>query len=138
MRVALAMIADTATVREGLLHALGLGINNVGRESFPSPFNAVIVIALERRPEDSGVVEVPVRAEIRAKDSPDGEPIFEMGGTISFDNPTVDRSFYIPLVIESQGATIPSPGGYQVTITAGDLPAIEFPFDAIELPGESQ
>ena len=135
------MLADSATVREGLLHALGLGINHIGRESFPSALNAVIVVALERRPEDDGVVELHVRAEVRSLDSTSEQLVFEADGSLRFDSARVERSFYVPIVLESQAAMIPGPGAYEVKITIGKLDQVDFQFFAEPLapaPGEAE
>ena len=47
MRLAMAILADAANIREGMLNVLSAGVSEMWRKDFPAPFGAVLPLLIE-------------------------------------------------------------------------------------------
>ncbi len=111
-----AMLTDFATVREGLLHILGGGINRLWREKFPAKMGVTLAILLEIHPTEANRQHT---MNIVLQDE-DGRRLAEVNADFQVGrNPESVRrgeQIVMPLAISLQQMTIPSPGAYSVEI----------------------
>jgi hypothetical protein len=111
-----AMLCDSATVREGLLHVLGGGINRLWREEFPSQMAATLAMVLDIHPSET---ELPHSLMVSLRDE-DGMRLgevgtdFNLGRNLGASRP--GENIVLPLVISLQTMEIPRPGAYSVDI----------------------
>jgi hypothetical protein len=126
-----ALLADAATVRDGLLHMLGGCITQVGRESFPAPLGITVafVLRIDRsEPEDTNLM---VEIEF-----PDGSVQPLIGGVLPAVPEWDDRSppAHVPIAIPLQGLAIPEPGRYRIVFKLNDEEVTDLPFVALQGP----
>lgn len=111
-----AMLCDFATVREGLLHILGGGINRLWREEYPAPLGVTLALLFEVHPTE---MDSEHTLEVVMIDA-DGKEI----GNVSADfaiapDPGASRpgeTLILPLVVPLQQVILPQPGAYSVEI----------------------
>ncbi len=111
-----ALLCDAATVREGLLHILGGGINRLMRKKFPAPLGCVLAMVLEVEAEDIGKKHAVV---LEIKDEND-EQIAKIGADMQMGSekglPANVETLNVPLVLSLQGVGVPKSGEYTVNI----------------------
>lgn len=111
-----AMLCDSATVREGLLHVLGGGINRLWREEFPSTMQTTLAMVLEIHPTET---EQHHKIHIFFRDE-DGQQLgdvaadFNIGRNVGSSRP--GENIVMPLIVSLQQMEIPKPGAYSVDI----------------------
>jgi hypothetical protein len=114
---AAAYLCDAATVREGLAHILGGGVNLLRRRDFPAPMAVKLVIMLEQdltEARDSHKVNVVIRSDqgpdvlgrIEGALEPQGEP----------KDPDLDLPLTIPVILPLDTVVLPRPGRYAIDI----------------------
>lgn len=111
-----AMLCDFATVREGLLHILGGGINRLWREEYPAPLGVTLALLFEVHPTE---MDSEHTLEVVMIDA-DGKEI----GNVSADfaiapDPESGRpgeTLILPLVVPLQQVVLPNPGAYSVEV----------------------
>jgi hypothetical protein len=138
IRIAAFVLADAATVREGLLNVLGAGVNVLIRPSYPAELGVPLVALLELEPEDmkAHTVEVTIQADSTALTR------VEVRIDTGVSGPFGDLPAYVPLVVPVADAVLPGAGRYEATLTVDDqLLAVlafraELAPDSIEQPSE--
>lgn len=135
MRVDCALLCDSATVREDLLHILGGGITRLGRSTFPAPLNAALALRVMVHPTESSrrhQLEVRLIAE-------DGAPVatveieFELASAgTARPGEELSASFAVPL----HTVGLPSPGAYSFELLIDGVHQTSVPFIAASLTAE--
>lgn len=115
-----AILCDAATVREGLLHVLGGGINRVFRKEFPAPMGVQIAMVLEI---DIDELSESHELSVVIKDEND-EEITKLGADLKMNQqgdakPNGD-TVNLPLVLPTQGVPLPKPGEFYIDIFIND------------------
>jgi hypothetical protein len=119
LRINAALLADAASVREGLLHILGGGITRVGRPTFPAPLDCVLVVQVSiPQPEIAG------EHEIKAELLDDDDKVVS-GLTANFVNSAAQglmpgEEAQLPMTLPTQGLAIPHPGLYRLNVDIDD------------------
>lgn len=135
MRMAIATLADAASVREGLVSLLSAGVTQLNRSEFPAPMGANLVLVAEMSAmEAKEVRELLIRVGIEA---PDGSRIVEFEGrleAVPASSLISGQSVQIPVVLDFTNLQIPMPGTYVVTAQFANLDAISFEFYATVVP----
>jgi hypothetical protein len=109
-----ALVCDSATVREGLLHVLGGGVTRVWRPNLPAPLNVALALLLELSPDD---LERPHEVRVVISDPAGGtvhEPVASFQTTAGDLEPG-ERQL-VPVVVPLHGLGIGSYGRYTFTI----------------------
>ena len=111
-----AMLCDSATVREGLLHVLGGGINRLWRDIFPAQMAATLALLLEIHPTET---EMQHTIHIFLQDE-DGRRLAEVSADFQVGRNTAasrpGENILMPLIVSLQNMEIPRPGSYSVDI----------------------
>lgn len=134
IRLAAALLCDSANIRENLLSVLGGGITRIGRPDFPASINCDLALAFYASPRTSARDDHSIRVSLL---SPDGEELysfeagFELDTTLAIDD---DETVTVPLVIPLGVMGVPNPGNYQVEVRADGelLTSVPFRVDKIE------
>lgn len=132
MRVDTALLCDAVTVREGLLHILGGGINRINRPQYPAPLGAALAlrILLHRTELDrQHSLEVVLAGE-------DGQMIAKVDAQFQVPRdkvvdlrPNEEVSVNVPIGI--QGLLIPREGAYAFDLLIDNTHAASIPFHAV-------
>lgn len=111
-----AMLCDYATVREGLLHVLGGGINRLWREEYPAPLGVTLALLFEVHPTEMNSdhsLQVIMINE-------DGQEIGHVNADFQIaSDPAKGRpgeNLILPLVVPLQQVILPSHGAYSVEV----------------------
>jgi hypothetical protein len=118
VRVDCALLADAATVREGLLHILGGGLSYANRTEFPAPMLMCVGLRILVHPTEIESVHV-VRVIVL---DADGHQIDE--ATMGFNPPPEEvraaavpgEEWSLPLALNLYGVQLPHAGGYSVEV----------------------
>ena len=115
MDITTAILCDSATVREGLLHLLGGPINRLWRPNLPAPLGVALAAIVEI--EQS---ELDVPHEIRATISNDLGVLAEVAGGFQVGRPPrmeTNELGYAPFVMPLQGVVTNAYGRHVLTLT---------------------
>ena len=129
MRIAIAVLADAANAREGLINVLAAGINRLARPQYPAPMAAQLVLLAELSVADvagSDGFEVDVRIQ-----GPDGSEVARAEAQIGYDSQVAvesGKAVHVPLVLDLSNALMPEPGTYQISAQFGSLGGTSFEF----------
>ncbi|MGE0488774.1 MAG: hypothetical protein AB7S38_06135 [Vulcanimicrobiota bacterium] len=111
-----AMLCDYATVREGLLHVLGGGINRLWREKFPAQMGVTLAILLEIHPTEANRQHT---MNIVLLDE-DGRRLAEVNADFQVGRKATSgragENIIMPLAVSLQQMSIPTAGAYSVEI----------------------
>ena len=111
-----AMLCDFATVREGLLHILGGGINRLWREEYPAPLGVTLGLLFEVHPTE---MDSEHTLEVVMIDA-DGKEIGNVSADFAIapdpDNGRPGETLILPLVVPLQQVVLPAPGAYSVEV----------------------
>lgn len=136
-RLATAILCDSATVREGLLHILGGGITRLWRDQLPAALGFTLALMIE---VSSDALRVPHEVHVRIVDD-DGANVAEAMGGFQVGQPAVwmetTESQLVPLVVPLHTAVVTHFGGYTVQITIDDEAASPLRFLVLH-PDEQQ
>ena len=115
-----AMLCDYATVREGLLHVLGGGINRLWREEYPAPLGVTLALLFEVHPTEMnsdhtlGVIMI----------DEDGQEIGNVTADFAIasgpDKGRPGENLILPLVVPLQQVVLCQYGAYSVEILMAD------------------
>ncbi|MBF4597208.1 hypothetical protein ITJ50_00755 [Curtobacterium sp. VKM Ac-2889] len=118
-----AILCDAATVREGLLHILGGGLNNLRRPAFPAPLGAELALlaSLERSSDGELIdTEASIRVVISHVDDV-LKRVAEVEARFKVENDPGSFGAVAPLVFPLSDLAIPTPGNYQLEVSVGDV-----------------
>lgn len=115
MRVAAALLCDAASVREGLVHVLGGGLNLLRRHAFPASLGVTLVFVPEV-PEDEATNNHKVTVRVRERGGT--EEVARVDGEWAPDSDPehADLPSYVPLVIPLNQVAVPQPGAYELVL----------------------
>ena len=132
MRIDTALLCDAVTVREGLLHILGGGINRINRPQYPAPLGAALAlrILLHRTELDrQHTLEVVLAGE-------DGQMIAKVEAPFAVPReavvdlrPTEEVIVNVPIGL--QGLLVPREGAYAFDLLIDNTHAASIPFHAV-------
>ena len=133
MRLAMAILADAANIREGMLNVLSAGVSEMWRKDFPAPFGAVLPLLIELdEKDDFEVLVIEAHLMHRGGDGRD-EQIGVMSGQIKRQGepgPTTN----VPSVLGWGDVMLPRPGEYYVRVNVGGVVWTDVPFRVHQLP----
>lgn len=115
MKVSAAMLCDFATVREGLLHVLGAGVNRVWQDNFPGRFNVCLALLIDARGDDNELhrLAIAVKRGRRTLTSVSAEfrPAPAAEGPVP-----AELVSHLPVVFDLRDAPVPAEGFYSVVV----------------------
>lgn len=140
MKVTAILLADHASVREGLLHVIGAGITRIAREPFPARLDVSLALVLQTSDESDLMAGHSLKISI-AESFPGGdgqmvasanvELVIPEGSIISGPN------YQLPVVVPIQAVPVPGAGVYVIKVYLdGDL-AASYDFEVVK-PGDFQ
>lgn len=110
------MLCDYATVREGLLHVLGGGINRLWREEYPAPLGVTLALLFEIHPTEMNsdhILQVVMIGE-------DGQEIGHVNADFQVASDPIKgrpgENVILPLVVPLHQVVLPVSGAYSVEI----------------------
>lgn len=133
MRLAMATLADTANVREGMINVLSAGISEMWRKDFPAPFAVTLPLLIEISEQDKFEV-LTVRAQLFLhKADGNDQQIASMEAQIRRQGDPGPLA-NVPSVLTWGNTLLPEPGSYYVRVNVGDALWTDIPFRAHQLP----
>ena len=133
MRLAMATLADSANVREGMINVLSAGISEMWRKEFPAPFAATLPLLIEISERDIfDVLTVSARLFLRGEDGND-QQLGSLAAEIRRQGdpgPVAN----VPSVLTWGNTMLPQPGEYYVRVNVGESIWTDIPFRAHQMP----
>jgi hypothetical protein len=137
MRIDCALLCDSVTIREGLLHVLGGGITRANREDFPAPLNLALALRIMVHPteaEHTHELAVLLLAQ-------DGERLAELGIQFGINDPSLlepseEASLPLALSLMRQRDCVQGPYSFELLIDGIHQGTV--PFRAVKLEGATQ
>ena len=113
MRVAIAVLADAANVREGTLSILSAGINTTWRPEYPALLQAVLALLIEI-PQEDQIDSFELEVSFRRLDGGSTDPLPIGSAKVESEGITDGGpANVVPLVLGLEGFEIPAAGSYQ-------------------------
>ncbi|WP_433679964.1 DUF6941 family protein [Nocardia sp. CA-119907] len=136
MNFSVLMLADHATVADGLLYVNGGCLNNIARPAFPAPLGAMLAAAITVPAES---INKPINFTLSMHAVNGEESIFRIDAEIVAGlKEGVERLPYgNAFVVDLRPAPVPAPGSYVVEARVGEI-AQHVYFTAIELQSEDK
>jgi hypothetical protein len=137
MRIDCALLCDSVTIREGLLHILGGGITRANRENFPAPLNLALALRIMVHPTEADhthELAVLLLAE-------DGERIAQLGIQFGINDPSVlepAEEASLPLALSLHTVPLPREGPYSFELLIDGIHQGTVPFRAVKLEGTAE
>jgi hypothetical protein len=137
MRIDCALLCDSVTIREGLLHILGGGITRANREGYPAPLNLALALRIMVHPteaEHTHELTVLLLAQ-------DGERVAEFGIQFGINDPAVlepAEEASLPLGLSLHTVGLPHEGPYSFELLIDGIHQGTVPFRAVKLEGIAQ
>lgn len=134
MRVTTVMLADAATVREGLLHVLGGGINRLVRDPLPAPLGATLAMLLQ--PDDAADLARTHDLEITIQHtrSEGKSPVARALMTLSKAASAPGTLPPVALVVPIQSVPIVEIGDHKITVSVDGSEVATIEFDVLKAP----
>ena len=136
MKVTALLLADSASVREGLLHVLGAGITRIARDPLPARLD--VALALMFRADDQADLVASHNLEVIITETSPGSAgrqvakvIAEMGlspGTIV----SPGLNLLVPVVVPIQPVPIPSTGSYAIEVSLDGEAVGSYEFEVVK------
>jgi hypothetical protein len=136
VKVTALLLADHASVREGLLHVLGAGITRIARDPLPARLD--VALALMFQADDEADLAATHNLEVVITESSPGSPgqqiakvIAEMGvlpGVALIPGPNLQ----IPVVVPIQPVPVPRTGSYEIAISLDGEPVGSYWFEIVK------
>jgi hypothetical protein len=128
MKVTAVMLADHATVREGLLHVLGGGINRVVRDPLPAPLEAMLAMLLQ--PDSIDDLQETHNLEVTIEHAGTGGkgPVAKAIITLQNATPVPGTLPPVAIVVPLQGVPIRETGAHniKVVLDGAEVATVEF------------
>lgn len=137
MRIDCALLCDSVTIREGLLHILGGGITRANREEFPAPLNLALALRIMVHPteaEHTHELAVLLLAE-------DGQRIAELGIQFGINEPSAlepAEEASLPIALSLHTVLLPHEGPYSFELLIDGIHQGTVPFRAVKLEGAAE
>lgn len=124
-------LCDGASVREGMLSALSMGVTQLFRDTYPAPLGCSIAVLFTAPPEDEPVTHQ-IRFEFRRRSGEDvGITPLEFEFSVDAGFPDDHLPGNLPVVLDVSQMSIPSLGMYDVLAFADDRQIGVIPFEAM-------
>ena len=111
-----AMLCDYATVREGLLHILGGGINRLWREEYPAALGVTLGLLFEVHPTEMDSEHTLGVVMIDADGKEIGSVTADFQIAADPDKGRPGETLVLPLVVPLHQVIIPQHGAYSVEV----------------------
>lgn len=137
MRIDCALLCDSVTIREGLLHILGGGITRANREDFPAPLNLALALRIMVHPTEADRTHQ-LAVVLLAQD---GQRIAELGIDFGVNDPSVlepAEEASLPLALSLHTLRLPDDGPYSFELLIDGIHQGTVPFIAVKLEGTAQ
>jgi len=121
MRLAAAVLADSANVREDLVNALSLGVNRVQTSDFPTAIRMSAVVIIEIDPSDGEELDLPIA--ISMYEGNDVPEMPQINGQLHVR--VEDHPVNVPLALPLDGFMVHAPGVFTVRIAVGEIAPVE-------------
>lgn len=119
MKVTAILLADYATVREGLLHVLGAGITRLAREPLPARLDVSLALVLQTSDEADLLAGHNVKVTI-VESSPEGEGQMIANANIELLGPygpmISGPNYQLPVVVPIQTIAVLRTGVHTITV----------------------
>jgi hypothetical protein len=132
VRVTALLLADHASIREGLLHVLGAGITRIARDPLPARLDVALALMLQAADEAdfmaSHALEVTISESSPASAGGQvAKVIAELGPPpgAAYQGPNLQ----IPIVVPIQPVPVPRTGSYVIAISLDGEPAGSYEFE---------
>lgn len=135
MRIECALLCDSASVREGLLHLLGGGVTRIGLRAFPGPLSVDLGLVF-RLTDDEAKLTHTVRADLVADAS--DKHVAAITFTFSGENTNPqfgDEGTTVAVAVPIRTMPIPEPGVYRIELHFDDKLETSLYFLAHEVDG---
>ena len=127
VKLVFALLADAATVREGLLNLLGAGVNILRKQAFPAPLGLPLVVLLEVPLDNS----TPHELEVRISGTTAALPLLRLRfGSQATPTEMADLPAYLPVVLPTAEVPLPEAGRYEAVVTLDGVEAARVKFQA--------
>ena len=132
MRVTALLLADHASVREGLLHVLGAGITRIARDPLPARLDVALALMLQAA--DEADLMASHTLEVTINESSPGSARGQVAKVIAELGPlsgviTPGPNLQIPVVVPIQPVPVPRTGSYVIEISLDGEPAGLYEFE---------
>jgi hypothetical protein len=126
------MLADYATVREGLLNVLGAGITKLFRDPLPAPMGVVVAILLQ--PMDNADLMTPHNLEVIITHVGNDEESAVAKAVMTMNAGTVATGPLptLPVVVPLQSVPITATGVHQITVKLDGEAAETIEFEVLK------
>jgi hypothetical protein len=136
-----ALLCDSVTVRENLLHILGGGISRLWRTEFPTRMGVDLALLLSLHPVEAGE---PHRLRFVIQTA-DGKQIGQLDAELAVESqsgeePTARRpgeSIVIPLAVPLRDVAIEEEGDYSIELVVDNQHVDSLPFSVVPPPEPS-
>ncbi|MGH9070974.1 MAG: DUF6941 family protein [Acidimicrobiales bacterium] len=129
-RIHTALLCDSATIREGLLHVLGAGISRIWRPRLPAPLGLTLALLVEVAP--SGLTQ-PHQFSVNIT-GPEDQPIATVMGAFGLP-PNLRRPRtepgerpLIPAVVDLRGAAVAHHGRHTMSVSVDVIASVDLLF----------
>ena len=124
MRVAVAALADAATVRENMLNVLSAGVTTIVPREYPASFGLDLAIMIELDKDDLAVDNA-ISIAVVVSD-PEDKNTAEITGELGWAASELWPQF-VPAPMSLRELSVAQPGMYKVTLRVGPLaPVVMF------------
>jgi hypothetical protein len=135
VRTTTILLADYASVREGLLHVLGGGITRLARDPLPGRLDAALALML--RADDLEDLQAAHHMEVSITEAatdeaspPIAKAVIEFGGV---RGPVIPGpNLQLPLVVPIQAVPMPRPGFYSITVSLDGAEVGAYEFEVVK------
>jgi hypothetical protein len=136
MKATAVILADHATVREGLLHVLGGGITRVIRDPLPAPLG--VMLALMLQPDSHEDLQKPhdVEVTIRNEGTQVGTPVAKAVMTLRIGAPGPGPLPPVVLAVPLQSVPITATGVHRITVSLDGEQAGVVEFEVMKAPDQ--
>lgn len=117
MKVTAAMLSDHATVREGLLHVLGGGINQLIRDPLPAPLGAMLALMLQPDSLDDLLETHNLEVTIKHSRAEGDDQVAKAVMTLRNSAPAPGALTPVAVVVPLQGVPITQTGTHDITVS---------------------
>jgi hypothetical protein len=117
MKPTAVMLADHATVREGLLHVLGGGINQLFRDPLPAPLGAMLALMLQPDSLDDLLETHNLEVTIKHVGGEGVDQVAKAVMTLRSAGAGPGPLVSVPVVVPFQNVPITQTGTHQITVS---------------------
>lgn len=137
MRIDCALLCDSVTIREGLLHILGGGITRVNRENFPAPLNLALALRIMVHPTEADRTHE-LKVLLLAQD---GARVAELGIQFGINDPAAlepTEEASLPIALSLHTIPLQHEGPYNFELIIDGIHQSTVPFRSVKLEGIAQ